>query len=181
MRIVYTGRITAVISETDVSYNSLFIGLWTTAEVSLVFVVACSLCIPKLIQSRSSKRRMALTCGTDPTMPSGASVRGPLDSRKGSLSSESRKSMHEVETVTKFEQMESETPFNEREVWNKQQSDGSPQRHPSEKSIQFGAEGTQHTRSSHSSHGQDGFQAEPLHMPDPWRDEHSIGKPEKHQ
>jgi hypothetical protein len=40
MRIVYTGKITAIISETDVSYNSLFIGLWTTAEVSLVFVVA---------------------------------------------------------------------------------------------------------------------------------------------
>jgi hypothetical protein len=181
MRIVYTGKITAIISETDVSYNSLFIGLWTTAEVSLVFVVACGLCIPKLIQYRSSRRRMALTCATDPTLPPGGTSRGLSDSRKDSLSSDSRKSMHEVETVTKLERMESETSFHEREVWNKQQSETHLRRHPSEESIQSGAGGMQRTRSSYSSHVQDGFQAEPLHMPDPWRDEANVGMSEKHR
>jgi hypothetical protein len=179
MRIVYNSKIAATISETDVSYNSLFIGLWTTAEVSLVFVVACGLCIPKLVQYRSSRRRMSLKCATDPTLPPGGISRSLSGSRKDSFSTESRKSMHE--TVTKLERIESDTSFNEREVWKKQQSDTHLRRHPSEESIQSGAGRMQRTRSSYSSHVQDGFQAEPLHMPDPWRNEANVGMSEKHR
>jgi hypothetical protein len=52
MRIVYTVKIAPVFGDSDVSHNGLFIGLWTMAEVSLCFIVACALCLPKLVQSK---------------------------------------------------------------------------------------------------------------------------------
>lgn len=61
MRIWFTLNISAVIAKADVSWNGLFIGIWTTLEVSLVFVVACTLCLPKLIQSKGHKFRTALS------------------------------------------------------------------------------------------------------------------------
>ncbi|KAH7401562.1 hypothetical protein BKA66DRAFT_109943 [Pyrenochaeta sp. MPI-SDFR-AT-0127] len=64
MRIVFTMRITAVISQADVSYNGLFIALWTEAEVSLGFMVACSLCFPRLIQVKGKELRASLSWGS---------------------------------------------------------------------------------------------------------------------
>jgi hypothetical protein len=52
MRIVYTVKIAPVFGDSDVSHNGLFIGLWTMAEVSLGFIVACALCLPKLVQAK---------------------------------------------------------------------------------------------------------------------------------
>ncbi|KAF2662147.1 hypothetical protein K491DRAFT_585708, partial [Lophiostoma macrostomum CBS 122681] len=52
MRIVYTTKIENIYTSADVSHNGLFIGLWTEAEVALGFVVACSLCLPRLIQAK---------------------------------------------------------------------------------------------------------------------------------
>jgi hypothetical protein len=61
MRIIFTTKIASVISTADVSHNGLFIGLWTEAEVSLGFIVACSLCLPKLVQVKGKKVRNALS------------------------------------------------------------------------------------------------------------------------
>lgn len=64
MRIAFTIKIAPVISIADVSHNGLFIGLWTEAEVSLGFIVACSLCLPKLIQAKGKRMRNALSYAT---------------------------------------------------------------------------------------------------------------------
>ncbi|KAF3034055.1 hypothetical protein E8E12_002832 [Didymella heteroderae] len=66
MRIWFTLAISAPIAEADVSWNGLFIGIWTTLEVSLVFVVACTLCLPKLIQAKGKQFRVALSCASAP-------------------------------------------------------------------------------------------------------------------
>lgn len=66
MRIWFTLAISAPIAEADVSWNSLFIGIWTTLEVSLVFVVACTLCLPKLIQAKGKDFRVALSYASAP-------------------------------------------------------------------------------------------------------------------
>jgi hypothetical protein len=55
-----------VLSEADVSRNGLFIGLWTEVEVSLGFIVACSLCLPKLIQVKGKKLRGAFRHASTP-------------------------------------------------------------------------------------------------------------------
>jgi hypothetical protein len=66
MRIVFTMKITSVISQADVSHNGLFIGLWTEAEVSLGFIVACSLCLPKLIKVKAEKFRSRMSQASVP-------------------------------------------------------------------------------------------------------------------
>ena len=66
MRIVFTVKIAPVISEADVSHNGLFIGLWTEAEVSLGFIVACALSLPKLIQAKGSKLKRAMSKASSP-------------------------------------------------------------------------------------------------------------------
>lgn len=66
MRIWFTLNIAAVIAEADVSWNGLFIGIWTTLEISLIFVVACSLCLPKLVQLKGRKYRVALSYASAP-------------------------------------------------------------------------------------------------------------------
>jgi hypothetical protein len=66
MRIVFTIKIAPIYSEADVSHNGLFIGLWTEAEVSLGFIVACSLCLPKLIQVKGKRIRNALSYASSP-------------------------------------------------------------------------------------------------------------------
>jgi hypothetical protein len=59
-------KIAPVISIADVSHNGLFIGLWTEAEVSLGFIVACSLCLPKLVQVKGKRVRNALSYASSP-------------------------------------------------------------------------------------------------------------------
>jgi hypothetical protein len=66
MRIVFTMKMEPVISNADVSRNGLFIGLWTEAEVALGFIVACSLCLPKLIQVKGKKLRGAIRHASTP-------------------------------------------------------------------------------------------------------------------
>ncbi|KAF3031147.1 hypothetical protein E8E11_000247 [Didymella keratinophila] len=66
MRIWFTLAISAPIAKADVSWNGLFIGIWTTLEVPLVFVVACTLCLPKLIQAKGKKFRVALSYASAP-------------------------------------------------------------------------------------------------------------------
>ncbi|KAF1928618.1 uncharacterized protein M421DRAFT_5081 [Didymella exigua CBS 183.55] len=66
MRIWFTLNISASLAEADVSWNGLFIGIWTALEVSLVFVVACTLCLPKLIQAKGKKFRVALSYVSTP-------------------------------------------------------------------------------------------------------------------
>lgn len=155
MRILYTIRIAPVISEADVSYNGLFIGLWTTVEISLVFVVACALCLPRLIQTRGSRFRMPLSCPPSPSL----SLQGTIRSRKGSLSSESRESV-ERELAYKLDWMESGTPLKESDIWGKQ-------RYSTETCIQSR---TQERSSSYrTSHDQDGFQRESFYITYSWR------------
>jgi hypothetical protein len=66
MRIVFTIKIAPVIGEADVSHNGLFIGLWTEAEVALGFIVACALCLPKLVQVKGKRVRSALSYASSP-------------------------------------------------------------------------------------------------------------------
>jgi hypothetical protein len=66
MRIVFILKITSVISQADVSRNGLFVGLWTEAEVSLGFIVACSLCLPKLIKVKAKHFRSRMSQDSAP-------------------------------------------------------------------------------------------------------------------
>ncbi|KAJ4357946.1 uncharacterized protein N0V89_002523 [Didymosphaeria variabile] len=66
MRIVFTVKIAPVITEADVSHNALFIGLWTETECTLGFVVACALCLPKLIQAKGKKLKRAMSKASSP-------------------------------------------------------------------------------------------------------------------
>ena len=89
MRILFTVKIAPVISMSDVSHNGLFIGLWTEAEVALSFVVACALCIPRLIQAKGNKLKHAMSYASSPFSSirgtGSNSIRSP--SRKGTLNS----------------------------------------------------------------------------------------------
>jgi hypothetical protein len=53
-------------AEADVSRNALFIGLWTETECTLGFVVACALCLPKLIQAKGKKLKRAMSKASSP-------------------------------------------------------------------------------------------------------------------
>jgi hypothetical protein len=106
MRIVFTLKIAPVYSEADVSHNGLFIGLWTEAEVSLGFVVACSLCLPKLIQVKGKKVRNALSYASSP-WPSLTSR-----SRKSALWISSRKStQNDSRSSRQMQNMDVERPM----------------------------------------------------------------------
>lgn len=91
MRIVFTMKITEVISKADVSHEGLFIGMWTTAEVALGFIVACSLCLPKLIQVKGKKMKRALSYASSPfSSTSSKSRKSALWSGSGSVQPDSR-------------------------------------------------------------------------------------------
>lgn len=83
MRIVFTVKIAPVITEADVSHNALFIGLWTETECTLGYVVACALCLPKLIQAKGKKLKRAMSKASSPF----ASIRSNLSnmSRSGTF------------------------------------------------------------------------------------------------
>lgn len=51
MRIYFTTKVYDF-ATADVTYDGLFIGLWTEAEAALCFIVACSLSLPKLFQAK---------------------------------------------------------------------------------------------------------------------------------
>lgn len=92
MRIVFTTMIAPVISQADVSHNGLFIGLWTEAEVSLGFIVACSLCLPKLIQAKGKKLKRAMSKASSPFSTMRSTVRSVSRRSTFTLRSGSRKS-----------------------------------------------------------------------------------------
>jgi hypothetical protein len=84
-------KILEVISKADVSHEGLFIGSWTTAEVSLGFVVACSLCLPKLVQVKGKKLKKALSYASSPfSSTSSKSRKSDLWSGSGSVQPNSR-------------------------------------------------------------------------------------------
>ena len=66
MRIVFTTKIAPIYSQSDVSHNGLFIGLWTMAEVALGFIVSCSLSLPLLIQAKRKKFSSAVSYLSSP-------------------------------------------------------------------------------------------------------------------
>ncbi|KAH7125215.1 hypothetical protein B0J11DRAFT_433972 [Dendryphion nanum] len=89
MRIVFTTKIAPVYSQSDVSHNGLYIGLWTMAEVSLGFVVACSLSLPRLIQAKRKKFSSALSYISSPfsTNRSGNSKKSSPNNMNSTLKS----------------------------------------------------------------------------------------------
>jgi hypothetical protein len=110
MRIAFTLKIAPVISQADVSHNGLFIGLWTEAEVSLGFIVACSLCLPKLIQAKGRRLRNALSYASAPwSSLTSKSRKSSLWSRSGSRKStgfEDKERGIEVERPMYYEERE---------------------------------------------------------------------------
>lgn len=183
MRIWFTLNISAVISEADVSWNGLFIGIWTTLEVSLVFVVACTLCLPKLIQSKGRKFRVALSYASAPFSAIPGIVRrktGSQDDLEPSASQNSRK----VPGTSTWEDIELDDKgpkyFEEREHTHWQEEIESRPRKPSKTLHRmFSAAGSrgylERNGSTETSQQRDGFQQQPLHTPEfskqqqPWR------------
>lgn len=183
MRIWFTLNISAVIAEADVSWNGLFIGIWTTLEVSLVFVVACTLCLPKLIQAKGRKFRVALSYASAPFSAIPGIVRRKTGSQEGSEQSASRSGQRIVRTST-WEDIELDDKgpkyFEEREHTHWQEEIDFRTRRPSRTSHRMSSaagssEYSQRNASSHSSQHQDGFQQQPLHTPElsrqqqPWK------------
>jgi hypothetical protein len=109
MRIVFTTKIASVINNVDVSHNGLFIGLWTEAEVSLGFIVACALCLPKLVQAKGKQVRNALSISSAPWSSRSRKSTSNNSSRK-STQHDSRSSKHmrasDIERPMFFEERE---------------------------------------------------------------------------
>ncbi|KZM19257.1 hypothetical protein ST47_g9640 [Ascochyta rabiei] len=183
MRIWFTLNIAAVIAEADVSWNGLFIGIWTTLEVSLVFVVACALCLPKLIQSKGQKFRVALSYASAPVSVIPAIVckrTGSPDDMEPNTSQRSQK----PEQTSTWEEIElnEETPkYHEQYAHTQWQDEMKPRPGtPSRALVQSftGAGGSEQPKrkgTRPSGQFQDGFHLQPLHTPEfskqqqPWR------------
>lgn len=105
MRIAFTMKIAPVISEADVSHNGLFIGLWTEAEVSLGFIVACALCLPKLVQVKGKRFRNALSYASSPwSSLTSRSRKSTISSRKSTQSGSRTSKQVEVERPMFYEE-----------------------------------------------------------------------------
>ncbi|KAH7389362.1 hypothetical protein DE146DRAFT_161061 [Phaeosphaeria sp. MPI-PUGE-AT-0046c] len=105
MRIAFTMKIAPVISEADVSHNGLFIGLWTEAEVSLGFIVACALCLPKLIQAKGKRVRSALSYASSPwSSLASRSRKSTISSRKSTQNGSRASKQVEVERPMFYEE-----------------------------------------------------------------------------
>lgn len=120
MRIIYTIKIAPVISMTDVSHNALFIGLWTEAEVALGFIVACSLCLPKLIQAKRKHFSRAFSYVSSPFSTIRSTVRS--SSRKGSMfkSKSTQNSSRSSQPVQMFDRKQP-VFYEEREIHNQKE------------------------------------------------------------
>lgn len=172
MRVWFTLNISAVIAESDVSWNGLFIGIWTTLEVSLVFVVACTLCLPKLIQAKGRKFRVALSYASAPFSAIPGIVRrktGASDIVEPSASQSTQRTRQtsmweEIELDNKGPKYEQ----HERSHWQEELDSRpkQPLRTLNRMSSVAGNEYPQRHGSQQSNRRQDGFQLQPLHTPD---------------
>lgn len=106
MRIVFTTKIAPVISQADVSHNGLFIGLWTEAEVSLGFIVACSLCLPKLVQVKGRSLRNAISYASAPWSSLNNKSR-----KSWTWNSSQNSSQHESRSSRQMKQVDVERPM----------------------------------------------------------------------
>ncbi|KAF2625595.1 hypothetical protein BU25DRAFT_473707 [Macroventuria anomochaeta] len=183
MRIWFTLNISAVIAEADVSWNGLFIGIWTTLEVSLVFVVACTLCLPKLIQAKGEKFRVALSYASAPFTAVAGVVRRKTGSHEDFEPSASQSGPRVGRTST-WEDIELDDKgpkyFEEREHTHWQEEIDSHPRKPLSRmhrmcSAAGSSEYSQRNGSRFSNQHYDGFHQQPLHTPElskqqqPWK------------
>lgn len=172
MRIWFTLEISAVISAADVSWNGLFIGIWTTLEVSVVFIVACTMCVPKLIQSKGKKMKSALST---PFTAIPSMIRRKTEPKEGS-DRDSTLSGQTVVPNSTWEDIELDDKgpkyFEEREPNHWREEAESRTRKPSKTfdrmSAGSGASSgySQRKAARHSGNHQDGFQLQPLHTPE---------------
>ncbi|KAF9693693.1 hypothetical protein EKO04_008336 [Ascochyta lentis] len=173
MRIWFTLNIAAVIAEADVSWNSLFIGIWTTLEVSLVFVVACTLCLPKLIQSKGRKFRVALSYASAPFSAIPGIVRRTTGSPEN-LKPRTSRGSQELEQTSPWEDVElndKPSKYHEYEHTQWQEEIEPRPRTPPRalhrlSSAASGSEYSKRNGPSPSGQTQDGFQLQPLHTPE---------------
>jgi hypothetical protein len=146
MRIVFTMRIAPVISEADVSHNGLFIGLWTEAEVSLGFIIACVLCLPKLIQVKGKRVRNALSYASSPWSSMTSKSR-----KSASWTSSQRSTQHDSRVSRQMNHMDVERPmyYEERAEQQRQILQSGKHRHDMYV-IPSTAGNSEHTRSRYS-------------------------------
>jgi hypothetical protein len=146
MRIVFTVKIAPVISEADVSHNGLFIGLWTEAEVSLGFIVACSLCLPKLIQVKGKRVRNALSYASSPW-----SSLTPRSRKSASWMSSRKSTQNDSRSSRQMNQMGVQRPmyYEERAEQQRQTLQPDKNRHDMYV-IPSTASNSEHTRSRYS-------------------------------
>jgi hypothetical protein len=173
MRIWFTLAISAPIAEADVSWNGLFIGIWTTLEVSLVFVVACTLCLPKLIQAKGRKFRVALSCASAPFSAIPNIVRRKTGQSEIEPTASQSSNKHVRNSSWEDIELDDKGPkyFESREHrrWQ-EEADGRSSR-PSgvlnRTSSAAGGSSYSHRHvSRHSNPFEDGFQQQPLHTPE---------------
>ncbi|OSS51858.1 hypothetical protein B5807_03940 [Epicoccum nigrum] len=185
MRIWFTLKITDVISKADVSWYGLFIGIWTTLEVALVFVVACTLCIPKLIQSKGKKVKKVLSHAATPF----SAIPSMVKRRAGTQTDTQRNSAMSGQTIVEQTSnwdnidLDDKKPkyFEEREHTHWQEEIDSRTTKPSKTfsrtSNSSGSTGySQRSGSRHSGQHNDGFQLQPLHTPEFSRQQGQWGK-----
>ena len=174
MRIWFTLNISAVISEADVSWNGLFIGIWTTLEVSLVFVVACTLCLPKLIQSKGQKFRTVLSHAGVPFSGISSVLRKKTGSQEDPTPNSTQESQNTVQRSS-WEDIELDEKglkcYEDCEHLKWQEKPNFSSKRPSSTSHRFlstasGSGDAQWCESRFSNSPQDGFQLQQLHTPE---------------
>jgi hypothetical protein len=173
MRIWFTLNISASIAEADVSWNGLFIGIWTTLEVSLVFVVACTLCLPKLIQAKGKKFRVALSYASAPFSAIPGIVRRKTGQSDFEPSASQSNTKHARTTSWEDIELDGKGPgyFEGREHTHWQEEVDARASRTSRVLNRIPSAASSSSRSHpygprHSNPFQDGFQQQPLHTPE---------------
>lgn len=173
MRIWFTQAISAPITEADVSWNGLFIGIWTTLEVSLVFVVACTLCLPMLIQAKGKKFRVALSYASAPFSTIPGIVRRRTGPSEFETTASQSKQKHARTSSWEDIELDDNGPkyfeSGEHTYWQ-EEADARSSRTSRALNRAFSAAGSSsHSHrhvSRHSNPFEDGFQQQPLHTPE---------------
>lgn len=180
MRIWFTLNISADLAEADVSWNSLFIGIWTTLEVSLVFVVACTLSLPKLVQAKGKKFRVAWSCASASFSAIPGIVRRKTGQGDKPSTSQGRANHVRGSSWEDIELDDNRAKWIEETHWRREQDARSSR--PSRAFNSDAADGndcSRRTTAGFSRHGHDGFQQQQLQTPElsteqrPWKSEAS--------
>lgn len=112
MIIIYVTRLGG--ENADVSYNTVWQGLWAFAEISLGIVVTCTFTLPKFIEAKGAKLRAVISSLTRPftrsftSLTSGGSFGRLMQSKKDTTASEGVT----LGSVAVIGHSESELPFN---------------------------------------------------------------------